>query len=208
MRERLVVHLVDDDNAVRQAIAGLLTVCGYEVRQYPGGRDLLQHAETIEPGCILLDLRMPDMSGLEVQAELAARQVDCPVIYLTAHGDVQSGVLSMKRGAVDFLEKPVQETALLTALQQGFHQLSARAGERAANRLAKSRAETLTPREREVIDLVVQGNRNREIARLLDISLQTVKVHRMRGMAKMGVASIPELTRMWAASAAADSSQD
>ena len=114
----------------------------------------------------------------------------------------------MKRGAVDFLEKPVREEALLAALEQAFRLLGTQPEVRAAGRVARGHAATLTPREREVIDLVVRGCRNRDIAKMLGISLQTVKVHRMRGMTKMHVTTIPDLTRAWAAAATADSSAD
>ena len=207
MSGRFVVHLVDDDAGVRRALGGLLAVNGYTVRQYATGGAFLAQG-TPDAGCILLDLRMPDMSGIEVQEELDRRGLFLPVVYLTAHGDVQTGILTMKRGAVDFLEKPVEEAALLEALEQAFRRLAAQAGMRAAARLARSRAQTLTRREREVIDLVVQGRRNPEIAGLLRISTHTVKVHRLRGMAKMDVTTVPDLTRAWAAAQSPDTSGD
>ena len=203
-----VVHLVDDDEAVRNALGGLLSVCGFQVHRHASGRALLERIAPVVPGVILLDLRMPEMSGLEVQAELARLGIELPIIFLTAHGEVPASVLAMKRGAADFLEKPVQEKVLLAALAQAFQRLGVRTEERAAARLARRQMATLTPREREVIELVVRGLRNREVAKALDISLQTVKVHRMRGMAKMGVATVPDLTRAWAAAAAADISAD
>jgi len=207
MSER-VVHLVDDDEAVRNALGGLLTVCGFAVHRHASGRSLLERLESLPSGVILLDLRMPEMSGLEVQAELERRAIQLPIIYLTAHGDVPTGVLAMKRGAVDFLEKPVREEGLLAALEQAFKVFGTHAEVRAAGRVARAHAALLTPREREVIELVVRGCRNRDIATMLGISLQTVKVHRMRGMTKMHVATIPDLTRAWEAAASADSSAD
>jgi two-component system response regulator FixJ len=207
MTSRFVVHLVDDDAGVRRALGGLLAVNGYTVQQYATGGAFLAQA-TPDPGCILLDLRMPDMSGLEVQEELDRRGLDLPIVYLTAHGDVQTGILTMKRGAVDFLEKPVEEAALLQALEEAFRRLAAQAGVRSAARLARSRSQTLTTREREVIDLVVQGRHNPEIARILSISTHTVKVHRLRGMAKMDVTTVPDLTRAWAAAQSPDISAD
>jgi two-component system response regulator FixJ len=203
-----MVHIVDDDEAVRNALGGLLSVCGFTVHRYPSGRALLDRAATLPVGCILLDLRMPEMSGLEVQAELTRMGIDFPVIYLSAHGDVTTGVQAMKRGAVDFLEKPVREEPLLAALEQGFARLGSQRAERAAARQARQALATLTPREREVIELVVRGCRNREIAKMLAIALQTVKVHRMRGMTKMGVTTVPDLTRAWAAAAQPDASGD
>lgn len=208
MTDQRVVHLVDDDEAVRVAIGGLLSVCGFLVHRHVSGRALLERIDALPPGVILLDLRMPEMSGLEVQAELERREVVLPIIYLTAHGDVPTGVLAMKRGAIDFLEKPVREEALLAAMEQAFKLLATNDGVRLSGRIARGHAATLTPREREVIDLVVRGCRNRDIAEQLGISLQTVKVHRMRGMTKMCVTTIPDLTRAWAAAASADSSAD
>jgi FixJ family two-component response regulator len=199
---------VDDDEAVRSAMGYLLTLCGFEVKPHESGAAFLERLPSLPPGVILLDLRMPLMSGLEVQLELERRQVTFPIIYLTAHGDLPTGVQAMKRGAIDFLEKPVKDEALLAALELAFPLLATHSEGRAASRVARVRAATLTRREREVMDLVVRGRRNREIARDLDISLQTVKVHRMRGMTKMGVSTIPDLTRAWAAAASADSSGD
>jgi two-component system response regulator FixJ len=197
-----VVHLVDDDAAVRSSIGGLLRLGGLIVREYSSGPALLQRAAALEDGCILLDLRMPEMSGLEVQAELQRLGIDLPVIFLTAHGDVPTGVSAMKRGASDFLQKPVREAVLREALQQGFERLDAQAERRAAARHARQLLATMTPREREVIGLVASGLRNRDIATRLDISLQTVKVHRMRAMAKLQAETMLELSRVWADAAA------
>ena len=198
MTSARVVHLVDDDAAVRSSIGGLLRLGGFIVREYPLGRALLDRAAALEDGCILLDLRMPDVSGLEVQAELARLGIDLPVIFLTAHGDVPTGVSAMKRGASDFLQKPVRESVLREALQQGFERLDAMSERRAAARHARQLLATMTPREREVIGLVASGLRNRDIATRLDISLQTVKVHRMRAMAKLQAETMLELSRVWA----------
>ncbi|HEX5819298.1 MAG TPA: response regulator [Gemmatimonadales bacterium] len=192
------VHLVDDDAAVRSSLGGLLALCGFQVRPYASGRALLDAAAALQEGCILLDLRMPDLSGLEVQAELARLAIDLPVIFLTAHGDVPTGVSAMKRGAHDFLLKPVREEVLLDALEHAFARFDAQAVRRDAVRRARRLLATVTPREREVIALVAGGMRNREIAARLDISLQTVKVHRMRAMAKLEVETMPQLTRVWA----------
>ena len=198
MTSARVVHLVDDDAAVRSSIGGLLRLGGLIVREYSSGPALLQRAAALEDGCILLDLRMPELSGLEVQAELVRLGIDLPVVFLTAHGDVPTGVSAMKRGASDFLQKPVRESVLREALQHGFERLDARAARRAAARHARQLLATMTPREREVIGLVASGLRNRDIATRLDISLQTVKVHRMRAMAKLQAETMLELSRVWA----------
>jgi two-component system, LuxR family, response regulator FixJ len=193
-----IVHLVDDDAAVRSSIGGLLRLGGFLVREYPSGRVLLERAAALEDGCILLDLRMPEVSGLEVQAELSRLGIDLPIVFLTAHGDVPTGVSAMKRGAADFLQKPVRESVLVEALRQGFARLDVQVERRAAERRARQLVATMTPREREVIGLVASGLRNRDIAARLDISLQTVKVHRMRAMAKLQAETMLELSRVWA----------
>jgi two-component system response regulator FixJ len=203
-----VVHLVDDDEAVRTALGRLLAVCGFTVHSYPSGPALLERAGSLAPGCILLDLRMPEMSGFDVHSHLVRRGFDFPIVYLTAHGDVSTGVQAMKRGAVDFLEKPVQEGPLLAALAQAFKRYEAYVEEQSTASVARGRVNSLTPREREVIEHVVQGRRNREIAADLEISLQTVKVHRMRGMTKLGVSTIPDLIKLWTAALSASGSGD
>jgi two-component system response regulator FixJ len=196
------VYLVDDDEAVRRSLAKLLAVCGFNVTSYASGTEFLRSLPGLDPGCVLLDLRMPDMSGLAVQAEIAKVDRVLPVIFLTAHGDVPTGVQAMKRGAVDFLEKPVEGHQLQAALAAGAVRLGRRLERDATRARARARLATLTPREREVIGLVVRGQRSRTIARELNISVQTVKVHRMRGMAKMEAATLPELTREWDAAEA------
>jgi FixJ family two-component response regulator len=194
-----LVHLVDDDEAVRTALGELLVVCGYAVRPYASGDALLDAADRLADGCILLDLRMPGRSGLEVQEELLRRGIELPVIFLTAHGDVPTGVAAMKRGASDFLQKPVREEPLLEALEQAFARHESGSGERAVARATRDRIATLTAREREVVELVVSGLRNREIAQRLGIALPTVKVHRMRGMAKLQAETVQQLVHAWRA---------
>lgn len=194
---RGLVHLVDDDAAVRTAIQGLLRANGYDTRHYAGGPEFLGVAETAPEGCVLLDLRMPDMSGLEVQARLLRLRSDLPVFFLTAHGDVPAAVTATRQGALDFLLKPVREADLLAALDTGFRQLASSAADRAAEQLVRQRMRLLTPREVEVIALVADGLLNRQIALQLRISVQTVKVHRMRAMAKLKVRNILQLTTLW-----------
>jgi FixJ family two-component response regulator len=194
-----VVHVVDDDAAVRAALGSLLAVCGFAVRAHEHGDALLAALPGLAPGCILLDLRMPGRSGLEVQAELERLGVPHPVVFLSAHGDLPTGIAAMKQGAVDFLEKPVREQPLLDALARAFARLDATVTRQASSRAARARLEALTPREREVVALVVAGRRNREIAVRLRIALPTVKVHRRRGMAKLGATTMPELVRAWQA---------
>lgn len=192
------VFLVDDDEPVRSALGGLLVECGYAVRTFGSGEALLAEAASLSDGCILLDLRMPGLSGLEVQLELRRRGIGVPVVFLTAHGDVPTGVAAVKRGATDFLLKPVRESVLLAALDAAFAELDGAAARREAVRRTRDRLAQLTPREREVIGLVAAGLRSREVAERLGISLQTAKVHRMRAMAKLEVNTLPQLSRIWA----------
>lgn len=199
-----VVHVVDDDDAVRSALENHLVECGFSVQQYASGRALLAMAGNLVPGCILLDLRMPEMSGFDVHSTLVRRGFDHPIVYLTAHGDVAAGVQAIKRGAVDFLEKPVREAALLAALEQAFRRYDARVEKQSAGEEARQRLEELTPRELEVIEHVVRGQRSRQIADALAITVQTVKVHRMRAMAKLGASTIPDLMRTWGAARSID----
>lgn len=194
---RGLVHLVDDDAAVRTAIQGLLRANGYDTRHYASGPEFLGLVETVPEGCVLLDLRMPAMSGLEVQAQLPRLRNDLPVFFLTAHGDVPAAVMATRQGALDFLLKPVREADLLAALNTGFRLLASSAADRAAERQVRQRLRLLTPRELEVIALVADGLLNRQIALQLQISVQTVKVHRMRAMAKLEVRNILQLTSLW-----------
>lgn len=208
MSEARIVHLVDDDEEVRNALSSLLSMCGYTPHRHTSGRSFLDRLATGPLGVVLLDLRMPEMSGLEVQAELDRLGVELPIIFLTGHGDLPTGVQAMKRGAVDFLEKPVKDKPLLAALEQAFTRFDVRTEARVQARLARQLIGTLTPREREVMELVVQGLHNPAIGKQLGISLQTVKVHRMRAMGKLDVTTVPDLTRRWAAAASPDVSGD
>jgi two-component system response regulator FixJ len=192
------VYLVDDDEAVRTALGRLLATLGYAVRTFPSGPAFLAEVAGLDPGCILLDLRMPGMSGLEVQQELASRGLTLPVVFLTAHGDLTTGVTAMKDGAVDFLQKPVREAVLLEALDHAWARLEGALHRRGAARRARARLALLTPRELEVIALVASGLRSRAIAARLRVSYQTAKVHRMRAMAKLGLRTLPELSRLLA----------
>lgn len=197
MTPERTVHYVDDDDAVRTALAGLLRHHGFTVREFASGEGFLAAVPGLPDGPVLLDLRMPGMSGLEVQAALQAARTTMPLIFLTAHGDVPTGVAAMKSGARDFLEKPVREEALLAAVNAAFETMHASHVRREAARRARARLETVTPREREVIELVVAGLRSKAIAARLGISYQTVKVHRMRAMEKLGTETLPELSRLW-----------
>ncbi len=190
------VHIVDDDSAVRESLALLLGLRGYATRRYASAEEFLEGVKPGTPGCVLLDLRMPGMSGLEAQAELAARSIRMPIIILTAHGDVASARQALKNGAFDFLEKPVDDKALSATIDAALSadaEIQQRAGRTAA---VKAQLERLTPRERQVLEAVVAGRHNREIAVDLDISVRTVEVYKARIMDKLQVDRLPDLIRI------------
>lgn len=194
--ERRVVHLVDDDEAIRRSASFMLRTSGLAVKTYASGVELLAEGKGLDPGCILLDVRMPGMDGLEVQKALHERDIRLPVIVMTGHGDVSVAVQAMKAGAIDFIEKPFEKATLLGSLDEGFAQL-AQAGTRAARGDgARARLEVLTPREREVLEGLVRGHPNKTIAYDLGISPRTVEIHRANVMSKLEVASLSEALRI------------
>lgn len=194
--EKRTVHLVDDDPAVRRAVSFVLKTSGFEVTQHVSGVEFLKEVRHAEPGCILLDIRMPDMDGLEVQRELNARGVTMPIVMLTGHGDVTAAVQAMKEGAVDFLEKPSAKDVLLRAIGNAFERLEQAGDVATAGADAAVRIAALTPREREVLDGLAQGLPNKTIAYDLGISPRTVEVHRANVMTKLGVHSFPDALRI------------
>jgi len=196
MTARRLVYLVDDDDAVRRSAGFMLKTAGYEVEAFASGVEFLKHVRQAEPGCILLDVRMPVMDGLEVQRELNAQGVPMPVIVLTGHGDVTVAVAAMKAGAIDFIEKPFEKATLLSALEEGFTQmeLSDRSKSRAAE--ANVRLQALTARERDVLLGLVRGHPNKTIAYDLGISPRTVEIYRANLMTKLGVQSLSEVLRI------------
>ena len=195
MARDAVVHLIDDDDAVRQAVAFLLTTSGFAVRVYESAPAFLEALPTVQPGCIVTDVRMPEMDGLELQRQLKARRIGLPVIIITGHGDVPLAVEAMKAGAVDFLEKPFSDDKLLSAIRVAIDR-HAREAEREEIATIRAKLEALSPREREVLDGLVAGLPNKTIAYDLKISARTVEVHRANLMARMGAASLADLVRM------------
>ena len=187
-----VVHIVDDDAAFRKAIARLLQASGYRVALYESGDRLIDNPPGAEAGCILLDIRMNGLGGLELQDRLRERGVILPIVFLTGHGDIPTSVRAIKAGAEDFLSKPVSKETLLRAVERAL------AGYEEAHerhvRLASLRTlvGALTPREREVFSLVVRGKLNKQIAHELGASERTVKAHRQSIMHKLGVQSVAE----------------
>jgi RNA polymerase sigma factor (sigma-70 family) len=195
-RSRPLVAIVDDDEPVRDSLALLLRLHGFDVQSFASGDDLVAWAGTQPVDCVLLDLRMPGMSGLDVQAALASRGLDYPIIVLTAHGDVATTRTALKAGAFDFIEKPFDDALLLRAIHAASEASEKRRAREVRDaRFAQSLAR-LTPREREVLDHVLAGRHNREIAALLGISPRTVEVYKARLMDKLHVDRLPDLIRL------------
>jgi two-component system, LuxR family, response regulator FixJ len=191
-----IVHLVDDDAAVRRSVAFMLKTSGHHVQSYESGAELLKNGAQLEQGCILLDIRMAGMDGLEVQQALLERGIGLPVIIMTGHGDVGLAVKAMKAGAVDFIEKPFQKETLLSSLDEGFRRLFRKEATLDRSKDAEVRLQVLTPREREVLGGLAQGLPNKTIAYDLGISPRTVEIHRANLMAKLAVRSLSEALRI------------
>ena len=191
-----IVHIVDDDEAIRQSIGFLLRKDGYAVETYPSGTQFLKAATRETRGCVLLDVRMPDLDGLEVQAQLAQSGIALPVIMLTGHGDVTQAVRAIKAGAIEFLEKPFERTALLAAIETALAHAARTNREQLAAVDARIRLAALTPRERDVLDGMVLGRPNKLIAFDLDIATRTVEVHRANLMDKLAARSLSDVLRI------------
>ena len=190
------VFIVDDDQEVRQALALLMESVGLRVETFESGNDFLDQFAPDRPGCMILDVRMPGMSGLELQARLAAEAIHPPIIIVTGHGDVPMAVRAVQAGAVDFIEKPFNDQALLDSVHKAL-ELDARHRGRAI-KLAEiqARLKSLTPREQEVMHMVVAGKRNKVIAYELAVSQSTVEAHRAKVMDKMQAENLSDLMRM------------
>lgn len=197
MTSAAVVHLVDDDAAVRDSLRLLLETENFDVRAHASARDFLASVGAGETGCVITDVRMPEMNGLDLLAEMKARRLDRPVIVITAHADVTLAVQAMKAGAVDLLEKPFDDEALLGAVRQAMRRPVA--GEDpvdSESAVARDRLASLTARERDVLTGVLEGRPNKIIAHELGISVRTVEAHRARLMMKMQAKSLSDLVRM------------
>jgi RNA polymerase sigma factor (sigma-70 family) len=191
------VHIVDDDDSFRTAMARRLKNAGYEVAVYPSAQDLLDRLPNEnEPGCILLDVRIPGLSGPELQERLSELGSTLPIVFLSGYADVQTTVRAIKGGAEDFLTKPVSSEDLFAAVERALaHQLAAR-GPRDKLDSVRAHIAKLTPREREVFELVVRGNTNKQVGKLLGTTERTIKAHRHRVMEKMQVQSLAELVSL------------
>lgn len=190
------VFVVDDDPSLRRSLERLLRSLGYAVEGYASTAEFLERAPAAEPACLVLDLRMPGIDGLELQGRLAARGDGLPVVFVSGHGDVPSSVRAMKAGALDFLTKPFDETVLCAAVERALRWHAERRASRASLDALRARFETLTPREREVCREVAEGRLNKQVAERLGTSEKTIKVHRARVMEKLGARSVAELVRI------------
>jgi FixJ family two-component response regulator len=195
--EQPLVLIVDDDASMREALAELILSAGFQPVGFASTRELLEADILDSPGCLILDVRMPGASGLDLQQQLARSGKEKPIIFLTGHGDIPMSVQAMKAGAVDFLTKPVRDQTLLDAVIAGMAMDAARRAEAAIVKRNVDRLATLTPREREVLQQVARGRLNKQIAYDLGISEVTVKLHRSNAMRKMETASIGDLVRAW-----------
>lgn len=191
-----VVIVVDDDDSTRASLENLVRSVGLRVVTYASAREFLASQPPDAPGCLVLDVRLPGLSGLDLQAKLTAAGDELPIVFITGHGDIPMSVQAIKAGAVEFLPKPFREQALLDAIAQGLARDRMRRSERASQRELEARYELLTGRERSVFALVVSGLANKQIASELGTSEATVKIHRQHVMQKMQASSLPALVRM------------
>jgi two-component system, LuxR family, response regulator FixJ len=196
MTDKAVIHIVDDDAAMRDSLAFLLDVNGFAPKTYDSANAFLSGAAVDAGSCVVSDIRMPGLNGIELVRELKRKGGVCPVILITGHGDVALAVEAMKAGAVDFIEKPFDDAALLGAIRAALEIHSAKAGDSAAKKEAEARLADLSPRERDVLQGLLAGKINKVIAHDLNISPRTVEVYRANLMAKTGARSMSELMRI------------
>ncbi len=191
-----IVFVVDDDSSVRSALKRLIKSVGHKVTTFSSAREFLDHDHSDIPGCLVLDIRMPGLSGLELQEEMAVQGFIMPIIFITGHGNIPASVRAMKAGAVDFLEKPFDDQVLLDAIHHAIAKDTQAKQEQAEIGEIKQRVTSLTPREHDVLSLVITGMLNKQIAFELGTSEKTVKVHRARVMQKMSAKSLADLVRL------------
>jgi FixJ family two-component response regulator len=196
MTDGPIVYLVDDDASFRKAVSRLLRTAGLEVEALASAKEFLERPMADRPSCLILDVRMPGPSGMDLQAALQEARRDIPIVFMTGHGDVSTSVRAMKGGAVDFLEKPFRAPELLACVQRGLARSEQSRAERAERAAIERRFATLSSRERDVLRLVVTGLLNKQIAGELGIAEKTVKIHRGQVMHKMEAGSVAELVPM------------
>lgn len=192
----LTVFIVDDDASVRDALALVFSVRGYRTAVFSGAEDFLKAWRASWMGCLLIDIRMPGMDGLALQDRLLEMGSSLPVVVITGHGDVDSARRAFKAKAIDFLEKPIDHDKMIEVIEQAFHSQGLMQDEKSASEKTAYLLEQLTPREQEVMNLVVAGYHNREIAERLGISVRTVEVHKAHVMSKLDVDSVADLVRV------------
>ncbi len=191
-----IVFIVDDDEAVRNSLRLLVKSVGLSATALVSAQEFLVSYDPLQPGCLVLDVRMPGMSGLELQQQLNARGAVIPVIFITGHGDVPMAVEAMQQGAFDFLQKPFRDQDLMDRIQRALEKDRANRAELGERSRIREQYETLTPREREVLALVTSGKANKVMAADLGLSQRTIEIHRARVMEKMGASSLAHLVRM------------
>src|SRR6516165_6869221 len=201
------VYIVDDDESVRDSLSALLESKSYAVTSFGSAPEFLETARLLAAGCLIVDIRMPEMDGLELQQRLIERSLGFPLIVITGHGDVPLAVRAMKAGAIDFIEKPFTSEAILDSLAAAFARLAAPRGQDPAAGSAASKLDLLSPREREVLEGLLAGLPNKSIAYDLEISPRTVEIHRARVMDKMGARSLSELVQLALAAGVQSGSQ-
>jgi FixJ family two-component response regulator len=196
MTVQAIVYVVDDDSSVRKATARLFRAAGFKVEAFESADEFLEYPTADKPGCLILDLEMPGLSGIELQDELTARKIGLPIVFMTGHGDIPTTVTAMKHGAVDFLPKPVDDKRLIATVQQAIATHSLNLDQASDVIEFKQKLLLLTKREHEVMMLVIDGLLNKQIAKRLGVTESTVKVHRGRMMEKTEVDSVAELVRL------------
>jgi two-component system, LuxR family, response regulator FixJ len=196
LKSQPTVYIVDDDQATRKSLRWLVETLGATVQTYPSGASFLEDYDPTQTGCLVLDMMMAGMSGLDVQKALIDRKIEIPVIVLTGYGDVPTAVRALKNGAIEFLEKPFDGEVLLEQIRRALEMDGARRRERDAGEVVRQRLSRLTPRESEILALVVDGLSSKEIAAKLDVSFKTVEAHRAKIMRKMEASGVAQLVRM------------
>lgn len=194
--DQAIVHVIDDDEAVRQSLAFLLAAAGIEVQTYESATAFLDVATTLKTGCVITDVRMPEVSGIDLLRRLEELKLGVPVIVITGHGDVPLAVEAMKIGAVDFIEKPFDDEVLLTSVRSALNRLDREHKRQAERREVEARLAALSSRERDVLEGLVAGQANKQIAYELGISPRTIEIYRANLMTKMQAASLSDLVRM------------
>ena len=196
MQPKPTVHVVDDDKAIRDSLGMLMKSVGFESKSYESAEKFLNEADLYAPGCLVADIRMQGMSGLDLQQHLNAKDIKLPVIIITGHGDVPMAVQAMQAGAIDFLEKPYDNKVLVTRIKQCLTEVSKSQDKIRFVAEAKKRLSRLTPREREVMNLLVAGKHNKVIAKELAISVRTAEAHRAKVMKKLHADSLSDIVRL------------